>query len=81
MPLYRTARADFEWLERLAELDDQVDLDSQREALMQNPTKAHATELYCQAISLWLHEHKDEFVGASNVAHIEKIRRRYATYL
>lgn len=54
---YRKARHDFEELERIAELSDQVDLDAQREALMQNPTQAFAAMLYESSIQLWFKEH------------------------
>lgn len=54
---YNRARADFEALERIAELSDQVELDSNRESLMQNPTKARAAEMYESAIRLWFNEH------------------------
>jgi hypothetical protein len=81
MPGYKTARADFEWCENLCELEDQVDLDAEREALMRNPTKAQAGELYCQGVALWLQHHADYFVGKENVAHINRLRKRYADYL
>jgi len=77
MPLYKTARADFEYLETLAELEDQVDLDSQREALMQSPTKATARDLYCQAVGLWLGEHKQEFADDPKV---KRMLTRYDGY-
>lgn len=54
---YAQARADFERLERIAELSDQVDLDSERQALMQNPTKKKASSMYCSGIMLWFKEH------------------------
>lgn len=81
MPLYKQAREDFEWCERLCELEDQAELDSEREALMQNPTKVKACELYCQGIALWLVHHADDFVAPENVKHINLFRRRYADYL
>lgn len=54
---YARNRLDFETLERLAELSDQQALDEARESLMQNPTKAHAAELYDSAIQLWFRQH------------------------
>ena len=54
---YAQARADFEALERIAELSDQVELDSRREELMQCPTKAKAADLYHSGIILWFQEH------------------------
>ncbi len=54
---YKQARDDFEALEVLAELDDQVELDSERIELMRNPTKARAAEMYISAIELWFNEH------------------------
>lgn len=81
MPRYDTARRDFEWCEELCELADQVELDSERLALMQNPTKAMAGDLYCQGIALWLRRHAGQFVGSENVAHINRLRKRYAEYI
>jgi hypothetical protein len=54
---YDKARAAFEYLESLASLDDQVELDAERENLMRNPTKAKAADLYEMAIRLWAGEH------------------------
>lgn len=54
---YETARADFEALEKIAELSDQVELDSDRILLMQNPTKEEACRMYQAAIRLWFGEH------------------------
>jgi len=57
MTRYAQARADFEYLETLAELDEQVELDAERLSLMQNPTKARAAEMYVSSINLWFSEH------------------------
>lgn len=54
---YTQARQDFEFLETLAELDDQVELDAERLNLMRNPTKAFAERIYRSAIALWFQEH------------------------
>lgn len=54
---YDRARQAFEYLERLAELDDQVELDAERESLMRSPTKAKAADLYEMGIRLWAREH------------------------
>ena len=54
---YEQARQDFEYLQAIAELNDQVELDSRREELMQNPTKKLASEMYEVAIGLWFGEH------------------------
>lgn len=59
MKRYDIARRDFETLEEIAELDDQVELDAQREELMRCPTKAKAAEMYEAAIRLWFGEHRD----------------------
>jgi hypothetical protein len=61
MGKYERARADFEYLETLAGLDDQVELDSEREALMREPTKFKAAAMYESAIRLWFGEHRGEF--------------------
>lgn len=53
---YKQARADFEALQQICELDDQVDLDSRREHLMQNPCKAVAADMYESGIQLWFDE-------------------------
>jgi hypothetical protein len=54
---YATARRDFEKLETIAELEDQVEIDSERLNLMQNPTKKVAMKMYESCISLWFLEH------------------------
>ena len=45
MVSYAKCRADFEYLESVAELDEQVDLDARRLELMENPTKQTAAEI------------------------------------
>ena len=60
---YAQARADFEFLESLAVLEDQVELDAEREPLMQNPTKAKAAAMYESGIASWFREHAGRFVG------------------
>lgn len=54
---YQTARRDFETLEKIAELSDQVELDSERLNLMQNPTKQQAMGMYEAGIRLWFDQH------------------------
>lgn len=56
---YAQARSDFEYLETFAELDDQVELDAERQNLMRDPTKARAARMYESAIGLWFAEHPD----------------------
>jgi len=56
---YEQARSDFEFLHGLRALEDQVDLDVERQALMENPTKAFAMELYRAAVGLWFAENID----------------------
>lgn len=53
---YAQARKDFEYLESLELLGDQVELDAERECLMQEPTKKKAAELYCVGVRLWFGE-------------------------
>lgn len=55
---YAQARKDFEFLESLTELYDQVELDAMRQDLMQNPTKAFAEKMYEMAISSWFAEQR-----------------------
>jgi hypothetical protein len=54
---YNDAREAFEYLELIAPLDDQVELDASRLPLMQNPTKAEAAAVYETGIDLWFSEH------------------------
>lgn len=54
---YAKARADFEYLESVAELSDQIELDARRLELMQTPTKAKAGDMYWSGITLWFSEH------------------------
>jgi hypothetical protein len=56
---YEEARAAFEYMESLVQLEDQVELDGARLYLMQNPTKAKAAEMYESAITLWLSENRN----------------------
>jgi len=67
---YATARRDFEYLETIAELQDQVDLDSQREELMRDPTKAKAGDMYEQGVGLWFQEHKSTYADDRRVRRI-----------
>lgn len=70
---YNQAREDFEYLERIAEVEDQVELDAQRIYLMQNPTKAQAARMYETAIDLWFTEH----AGQHNDPFVNEIADRY----
>lgn len=72
MTRYQRARADFEYLETIALLEDQVELDAEREPLMQNPTKEKAADLYEAGIRLWFSEHPN-----LNDKRIAKIADRY----
>ena len=55
---YAQARRDFEYLETIAELDDQVTLAADLIEFMETPTKKFAAELYCGGIDLWFGEHR-----------------------
>jgi len=74
---YEQARADFEFLEGLAELYDQVELDAQRLDLMQNPTKRLAGRMYEAAIRLWFSENGGKFKG---VAQLREIQKRHGAW-
>lgn len=54
---YDKARQAFEYLETLVPLDDQVELDAERESLMRRPTRAKAADMYEMGIRLWCGEH------------------------
>jgi hypothetical protein len=71
---YERVRADFETLEKYDEVSDEVELDSERRNLMNNPTKKVAADLFRRAISLWLYENFDKH---SEVAEVVAIRKRY----
>lgn len=71
---YAKARSDFEYLETLAELDDQVELDSERLALMREPTKAKACEMYESGIRLWFGENGLSF---DDLPRVRRMRGRY----
>lgn len=64
---YAQVRKDFEYLETLADLVDQVELDSEREQLMQNPTKRKAADMYHSAVLLWFGEHGTIWFGGPEV--------------
>ena len=74
MVTHAKARRDFELLENIAELTDQVSLDDEREWLMQDPTKARAADMYCSGISLWFSAHGDSYDSEPEV---RRIRRYY----
>lgn len=71
---YAKARSDFEYLESLAELGDQVELDSERIYLMQEPTKQRACDMYESAIRLWFGENGGSF---DTNRRVRGIRERY----
>ena len=57
MSRYDDVRKAFETLEKIAELDDCVEIDAQMFELLERPTKAHAAEIYRSAIMMWFGEH------------------------
>ncbi len=57
MSRYNEVREAFETLEKLAELDDCVEIDAQMFELLERPTKAHAADIYRSAIEMWFGEH------------------------
>ena len=60
MSTYEQRRADFEYLEGLAEVEDMVTIDAEVFALMRDPSKRKAGELYASCIALWFQEHGDK---------------------
>jgi len=78
MTHYSTARRDFEWLEQIAELEDQDDLDARREELMQNPTKSRAAEMYQCAIRSWFGQHQISVVPDYKKRRANQIFDRHA---
>mgnify|MGYP001570177959 CR=1 FL=1 len=77
MTTHAKARRDFEYLESLAILEDQVELDADRIYLMQDPTKAMAAQMYTDGIALWFTEHGDRFDAEPRV---QRIREYYGEY-
>lgn len=78
MQRYNQARADFEALERIHPLDDQVELDSDRLALMEEPTQAKAASMYEAGIRLWFLEHPvDDWDGGHDDSTIKEIAKRH----
>jgi hypothetical protein len=67
---YQQVRKDFEYLETIAQLDDQVELDAERENLMRDPTKAKAAQMYDSGIRLWFGEHRGKFIHVKRVMDI-----------
>lgn len=63
---YRKTRADFEELEKIAELGDYGPIEENMIALMRTASKAHAETLYRLAIHLWFKEHLTEVVASEN---------------
>lgn len=54
---YSIARADFEYLESVKELEDTLPVQDEMMRLMENPNKETAAELYRNLIELWIREH------------------------
>lgn len=77
MPGYAKTRSDFEFLETIYELGDQVELDSQREQLMRNPNKKTAQAMYEDAIGLWFDEHLGDDIPARYRRRVSAIQYRY----
>jgi hypothetical protein len=67
---YDSARADFEFLETLAEVTDMVEIDADVWELMRAPTKAKAAEMYRGAIRMWFAEHGSDYDDAIDVCAI-----------
>lgn len=73
---YDQSRADFEYLEAINALEDQVELDAQRLGLMRNPTKNFAAKMYQDGIGLWFVENADK--SAHYPEAVKQISRRYS---
>jgi hypothetical protein len=54
---YKQAKADFNQLYDIAELDDCVEIDAQVFEFMANPTKKFAKSMYQSCIEMWFFEH------------------------
>lgn len=72
---YAKARADFEYLETLADLDDFVEVDAQICFFMRSPTKAFAEQLYLDCIQLWFQEAR--LAGRDLTKRAQTIKERY----
>lgn len=77
MASYKQTREDFEYLERIVELTDQVELDAERLYLMQDPTKKRAAMMYESGIDLWFREHGKNH----NDLRVDEIAERYGIFL
>lgn len=67
---YQQARADFEYLESVAEVEDMVAMDADVWSLMRDPTKRRAEEMYLCSIRLWMAEHSANYADALDVCEI-----------
>lgn len=74
---YTKTRSDFEFLETIYELTDQIELDSEREHLMRNPNKKTARDMYEAAISLWFNEHRYDDLPTRYQRRVAAIKDRY----
>lgn len=77
-PNYNQSRRDFETLEAIAEVDDQVELDAGRLALMEEPTYSKAASMYQAGIRLWFGENPTEdWDGGHDDSTIREIAARH----
>jgi len=67
---YEQDRADFEYLENIAEVEDMVVIDADVWSLMRDPTKKRAAEMYRCSICLWMAEHSANYADAEDVCEI-----------
>ena len=74
---YKQVREDFEYIESLCELDDQVEIMANIDEFMRNPTKAYATGLYRSKLLMWFRERR--FYGHAKLKdeRVIKIQQRY----
>ena len=74
MSRYSQAKADMEFLESIAELDDWVSIHDEMRPFMDSPTKAKAADLFESAIGRWFSEHGTLLESTHEIAERHGIR-------
>jgi hypothetical protein len=77
---YAQTRKDYDFLNSIIAVDDQVSLMDQVQDLMENPNKAYAQSMYEGAIGLWFSERRvssTDDVPKKHRRRVNAIKKRY----
>ena len=79
MVTYEQTKADFLALEEIAEVDDMVEIDAKVMALMADPTKKRAQDMYATCIEFWFSQERRK--GNAHDLDVIEIGDRHGEYL